>query len=93
MTNQKTVVWSKHSGVLGFLLPVVTQNPLDVTDGAEGGRGEPNKAQVFFVIFWENSESLGTVPRERCWTPASCQYSMWADARVLEAPACSFLVK
>ena len=39
MTNQKTVAWSKHSSVLGFLLPVVTQNPLDVTDGDGGGEG------------------------------------------------------
>lgn len=63
MTNQKTVVQSKHSCVLGFLLPMITQNPLDVTDGAGGG--EQNKAQVFFVLFWANVVRLRAVPREK----------------------------
>lgn len=71
---------------------MVTQNPLDVTDGAGGGGGRQNKAQVFFVLFRANV-SLRAVARERCWTPASWQYGVWATkARVLKAPDYSLLV-
>lgn len=67
MTNQKTVVrQKKYPHFLGFWLPVVTKNPLDLCDGTwGGGESVKNGGGIFFVLSCANVESLEAVTREK----------------------------
>lgn len=70
MTNQKTVARQrKHSGALGFWLPMVTQNPLDVSDGAGGG-------ELVFVLRWAvpRKKDTASLQDDSVWSPVGMSW-------------------